>query len=121
MRYSLLWAAAGLLGSISAASAACQVQPFRFFPAQNDSVSTAAVTDNGVCMARFVAGGMLSYTNAEIISKPANGTVTKTGSFAFQYAAKKGYKGSDAFTIKLCGQGNAGAGCSKITYNMTVR
>lgn len=121
MRYSLLLAAAGLCGSIGVASANCRVQPFRFFPSQNDRVTATAVTDDGVCVARFGAGGALSFTNAEIVSKPSSGTVTKTGSFEFRYAAKKGYKGSDAFTIKLCGQGYAGAGCSQITYNMTVR
>lgn len=121
MRLHLIWATATFMASVSAASANCRVQPFRFFPSQNDSVSTTATTTNGVCVAQFSAGGSTSFTMAEIAGKPSHGTLTQTGNFAFRYAAAKGYRGADSFILKVCGATSAGKGCSRLTYNMVVQ
>jgi hypothetical protein len=124
MQSPVLAAAFGatLACSISPAAAAdCRVNPFRFFPAQNDSVTTTAVlTGGGSCIHRFRAGGRLQFTSASIASPPVHGTLEQRP-LRFRYKPKPGFKGSDQYSLKVCGEGTAGAGCSTITYRISVQ
>jgi hypothetical protein len=101
--------------------AMCHIDHGIFHVAWNDSITKRAVSD-GVCHDQYVASGRreTAFTSATLVSPPHNGTLTKTGPFAFVYRAKSGYKGQDVFTMKVCGTQAAGSGCSKITYDMTV-
>jgi hypothetical protein len=104
----------------SAAMAGCRTMPFRFFPAQNDSVSTTSFMDGKGCMHRFSSISNLAMTSHEVVTKPRNGTLTAAGALQFRYLPRAGYKGSDSYTVRICGRGNDGAGCSTITYNVTI-
>jgi Bacterial Ig domain len=91
-----------------------------FFPLQNDSRDMHYETDSKPCMFRYVAGGMLTFTSANIISKPQNGSLEQTQQFTFRYTPKKGFKGTDTMILKTCGSTHSGSGCSTLTYKVKV-
>ena len=119
MRMSLCFVAC--VGSANAAMAECSISPFRFFPSQNDSVSASVITDGASCSHRFSAGGTLSFDKASIASRPAHGDLSQQGNFVFVYKPKKGHKGPDSYSIKVCGKSGSGSGCSVITFNASVQ
>jgi hypothetical protein len=97
----------------------CRVNPFRFFPAQNDSVATTAVLTGKACIHQFRAGDRVHFTSASIASRPANGTLEE-GSLRFRYTPKPGFKGTGRYSVKVCGTAPSGSGCSTITYTVAV-
>ena len=106
----------------SAAMADCRVMHFRFHPAQNDAISTTGVSIGGSeCKHRFRSLSTLQMTSGSIVSRPSNGTLTEIGALQFGYVPKAGYKGMDRYTVRICGRGGAGSGCSTITYNIAVQ
>jgi hypothetical protein len=104
----------------SAAMAGCRTMGFRFFPAQNDSVSTTSVMDAKGCIHVFGSASTLAMTSHTVVARPSNGTLAAIGALRFRYQPRAGYKGPDHYTIRICGKGYDGAGCSTITYNVTV-
>ena len=105
----------------SAAMANCRIIGFRFFVAQNDAVSTTGISTGGSgCTHRFRSFSTTQFTSGSIVSRPSNGTLSEIGALAFRYVPKAGYKGTDRYTVRVCGKGDAGSGCSTITYNLTV-
>ena len=59
-------------------------------------------------------------TSGAIVSRPGNGTLSEVGALQFKYTRKAGFKGADRYTLRVCGRGPGGSGCSTLTYNMTV-
>ena len=114
-----------LLATIFTASAAmadCRTIGFKFYPAQNDSISTTGVTTGGSeCRHRFRSLATLQMTSGSIVSRPSNGTLTEIGALQFSYVPRAGYKGTDQYTVRVCGRGGGGHGCSTITYNIAVQ
>jgi hypothetical protein len=104
----------------SAATAGCRTMGFGFFPAQNDSVSTTSVMDAKGCIHRFGSASTLAMTSHTVVARPSNGTLAAIGALQFRYLPRAGFKGADRYTIRICGKGYDGAGCSTITYNVTV-
>jgi hypothetical protein len=106
----------------SAAMADCRTIGFRFYPAQNDSISTTGVTTGGSeCRHRFRSLATLQLTSGAIVSRPSNGTLTEIVALQFGYRPKAGYKGMDRYSVRICGRGGGGSGCSTITYNIAVQ
>jgi hypothetical protein len=99
----------------------CRTQPFQFYPAQNDTATAVETMDAAGCLNQFRAGGKAMFTEASIVSKPHNGTLSQTGGFAFTYKPKVGFKGSDSYSLKVCGTSPQGTGCSTINYQATVQ
>jgi hypothetical protein len=54
------------------------------------------------------------------VSRPGNGTLSEIGALQFRYAPKKGFKGLDRYSIRICGTSPAGSGCATIAYSITV-
>ena len=107
-------------GFASGANAACTVQGGSFFPYQNDSVSySATVTGNGVCTRTFTSY-KLTFTGVSVVARPSHGSLTPSGVAGFVYRAKPGFKGSDQFVVRACGNHQQGSGCSTLTYNVSV-
>ena len=120
LKWSII-AISALMLSSSIANAACLISPFRFYPAQNDSVlTTAAITDGSACTLRFRSLSTLVFDSASVVSRPSNGTLNKVGALEFVYRPKGGFRGSDKLSVKICGKGTSGAGCSTITYQITI-
>jgi hypothetical protein len=106
----------------STAMADCRTIGFRFFVAQSDAVSTTGISTGGsACTHRFRSFGTTQFTSGSIVSRPSNGTLSEIGALQFRYVPKAGYNGTDRYTVRVCGRGGAGSGCSTITYNLTVR
>ena len=121
MTKTVLAAAIGAIGMTTIAMAECRTMPFISYPAQNDSVSTnSTLTRGSACVHRFRSLNNLHYTSGSIASRPGHGTLTQTGMVEFRYTPQRGFKGVDRYSVRVCGQGGSGSGCSTITYNMTV-
>jgi len=104
-----------------AAMAGCRTMAFISYPTQNDSVSTnSTLTSASACVHRFRSLNTLQYTSGSIATRPSHGTLTQTGMVEFRYTPKRGFKGADRYSVRVCGRGNSGSGCSTVTYNMTV-
>jgi hypothetical protein len=58
--------------------------------------------------------------SSDISQKPGHGKLKKLDVSTYEYRAKKRYKGSDTFAIKVTGQGPGAPGTSVITVNATV-
>jgi hypothetical protein len=119
---------AGLLALIAttamatAAMADCRIMAFRFYVTQNDSVSTTGVsTGGGACTTRIQSLSTVQYTSGTIVSRPSNGVLSEIGPYRFRYKPKVGFKGVDRYTIRICGKGLSGSGCSTITHTITVQ
>ena len=105
----------------SAARAACLITPFTFYATQNDSVATSVVITNGSsCILRFVSHNTLVFESVSVASPPNVGTASSAGTFEIRYKPKAGFKGSDRLSLKVCGKGRTGQGCSTITYNFSI-
>lgn len=120
-----LMAGAALAVSMSllatTAKADCRTAPFRFFVDQNDTVDTTVNTDGSECPIQFRAGGQLMLDGMTIAARPRNGTIATTGALSAVYRPKTGFKGKDAFAIRVCGSNRSGKGCSTIRYAVTVQ
>ena len=62
----------------------------------------------------------VEFTSASIVEQPSNGTFEQTGSFAFKYQPKAGFKGADEYAVKVCGHNSQRSGCATVTYRVTV-
>jgi hypothetical protein len=116
-----LFALMALAMTTSAALADCRTIGFRFYPPQNDSVSTTGISTRGsACTHRYRSLSTLQMTSGSIASPPANGSLSEVGALQFRYKPKAGFKGVDRYAIRVCGRGGSGSGCSTLTYNITV-
>jgi hypothetical protein len=62
-----------------------------------------------------------TVNSSEISQKPAYGKLKKINLTAYEYKAKKKYKGSDSFAIKMTGQGPTASGTSVMTVHATIK
>jgi len=115
---SAVLAACGI--SSGAVAGTCIAGHYNFNPALNDTVTAHMMTTTGKCRHQYSAGGRSEFTSASIVDLPRNGRLKQTGPFSFHYSANKGFKGSDTYSVSVCGKSTAGSGCSKIIYDMTV-
>jgi hypothetical protein len=117
-----LFALIAIAAITSAAQADCRVMGFTFYVTQNDSVSTTGVSTGGSACTTYIRSfSTVQYTSGTIVSRPGSGTLTESGAYRFRYKPKAGFKGVDRYTIRICGKGVSGSGCSTITHNITVQ
>ncbi|HEX4555478.1 MAG TPA: hypothetical protein VH249_15905 [Xanthobacteraceae bacterium] len=113
-----------LLASIAmtgAAAAECRIMSFVFHLSQNDSVSTTGVSNRGgACVTRLRSGSTSTFRSAAVAVPPAKGTLTEFGTMRFRYKPSAGAKGTDRYSIRICGTDRAGSGCSTITHVITL-
>jgi hypothetical protein len=62
-----------------------------------------------------------TVNSSDISQKPQHGKLKRLNISTFEYRAKAGFKGSDAFAIKATGQGPTAAGTSVITVHATMK
>ena len=113
-----------LMASIAmtgAAAADCRIMSFIFHLSQNDSVSTTGVSTRGsACVTRLRSGATSVFRSAAVTASPAKGTLTEFGTMRFRYKPSAGLKGTDRYSIRVCGSDRAGSGCSTITHVITL-
>jgi hypothetical protein len=105
----------------SVAAADCRIMRFTFHLSQNDSVSTTGISTGGsACVTRLWSGGASVFRSAAVTVPPTKGTVTESGTMRFRYKPSAGLKGTDRYSIRICGSDRAGSGCSTITHVITL-
>jgi hypothetical protein len=93
---------------------------FRVAESEPATVQETIVGDAN-CADRFTATGKTQLTSGSISSQPSHGTLQQTGDLAFVYRPQQGFKGSDQYAVKICGENPSGSGCSIITYEVSVQ
>ena len=115
----MIGAVAGLAMGATAAVADCSVIGGRFHPAQRDVLNLSGVMPAGsTCIHKIRALNTYRFASAAVVSAPHNGTLAPMESFSFRYQPKAGFRGSDEYSVKVCGV-RQGA-CSMLMYRMTV-
>lgn len=100
----------------TAAFADCTTSDYNF-QFSNDTVKALSTVDAGGCHYEFSVEGT-TLSKLTVATKPKHGTLKQTGRFTFQYDPTKGFKGADAYAIKICEESG---GCSTVTYAATVQ
>lgn len=123
LRRVVLPAALGIFaaaGFASQASAACDVDGDLFYLHKNDASKHTAKMDIDGCDLHFISAKNVTFRSAAIVAKPKNGALRKIAHLEFRYRPKPGFKGNDAFSLKVCGKTPAGSGCSTLHYTAKV-
>jgi hypothetical protein len=107
-------------GFSSPASAACDVKGEIFYLHKNDVSRNTAKTDLNGCDLHFISAGKITFRSAAIVAKPKNGSLRKIAHLEFRYRPKTGFKGNDAFSVKVCGKTPNGSGCSTLHYDAAI-
>ena len=116
----LLTLAATLLLSLPA-RANCTNPTFDFFPERGGAVVVETmVTGGSSCSHNFAEGPGYKFTAAAIERRPEHGTLRKEGAFRYVYRPDAGYKGKDAYLLKICATKGGAKGCSTIAYVVTL-
>jgi hypothetical protein len=108
----------------AATSGGCHTDGYTFSAVLNQSATANSVSIGGATCFYTVAPihpDQVQFTSASIVKQPNNGTFEQTGSFAFKYQPKSGFRGTDGYAIKVCGHNSQRAGCATITYHVTVK
>jgi len=101
--------------------ATCLTQGPGFSPPQNDKISYVAFMSNAGCRHVYRTIGSFIMEKAVVMKQPNHGTLTQTGEFSFTYKPIAGFLGKDSYIIYVCGKGNSGSGCSRLTYEAIVQ
>jgi hypothetical protein len=102
------------------AFAACDVKGEIFYLHKNDVSRNTAKTDMHGCDLHFISAGKINFRSAAVVAKPKNGSLRKIAHLEFRYRPKPGFKGNDAFSVKVCGKTPNGSGCSTLHYDAAV-
>jgi hypothetical protein len=77
------------------------------------------IIGGAACIHRLDDRGVM-FTGVSIAKRPRHGTLEQTGEYEHTYRPDPGYKGLDRYAISVCGQSDAGSGCSILTYEVGV-
>jgi hypothetical protein len=77
------------------------------------------VAAGGTCLFPIRMEGVVR--SSSIAQKPAHGTLKRINISTYEFTAKAGYKGPDAFAVKATGKGPKSSGTSVITMNATIQ
>jgi hypothetical protein len=122
MRTLMIAVATAMFGSLisTAVHADCRTSS-GWFQLQGDSVSYSDTVSGGSgCTHPSRASGNTIFTSVSVVSPPRNGTLSSSGLSA-TYTPKSGFKGSDQYIIKVCGNRSGSPGCSTLTYAVTAQ
>jgi len=120
IKYLYPMLAATLLLSLPA-RAECSYPTFDFFPERGGAVVVETmVTGGSSCTHNFAEGPGYKFTSAAIERRPKHGTLRKEGAFRYVYRPDAGFKGKDAYLVKICATKGDAKGCSTIAYVVTL-
>jgi hypothetical protein len=106
------------LSSSARAQTACQIVG-NFAPFGQNMSGEFDVKSGGSCRSALAMPGTMQ--SAKIVTKPQHGTVRLVTPTTFEYKAKPGFTGSDAFTLAATGFGTLGTGTSTLNMKVNVR
>ena len=120
IKYLFPTLAATLLLSLPA-RAECTYPTFDFFPERGGAVVVEMmVTGGSSCTHNFAEGPGYKFTSVAIERRPEHGTLRKQGAFRYVYRPDAGFKGKDAYLVKICAAKGEAKGCSMLAYVITL-
>jgi hypothetical protein len=111
-------AIASLATATSARADSCQIIG-NFAPFGQTMSGEFDVPSGGSCTSALSMPGTMQRT--KIITRPQHGTVRMVSLTTFEYKAKPGYTGSDAFALAATGAGTLGTGTSTLNMKVNVK
>jgi hypothetical protein len=116
------FAVAGMALLSLPARAECSYPPFDFFPDKGGGVVVEMTVKAGTtCSHNFAEGPGYRFTSIGVDRAPEHGVLRKTGPFRYVYTPSGGFKGKDAYIVKICATKGAAKGCSVVAYVATVQ
>jgi hypothetical protein len=116
-----LLALSAIVTMTTAAMGDCRTIGSRFSFAQNTATTTTGVSTKGApCGMRFTSPVDGRLDSIAVAARPSHGALREFGGMSWLYKPAGGFKGTDSYTLRLCGRSTAGAGCATVTYNITV-
>lgn len=112
--------AASVVGASAPAEAACQRVNPRFYFQGDEHRIPMRCDQRGTWHAHRTAG-TVELTALAVAKHPANGKLAPRDGAGWSYRPNPGFTGNDAFSIRICGRGRAGEGCSMLHYLVTVQ
>jgi hypothetical protein len=99
----------------------CSATPVRYHY-RNETVQSSLNAKGGErCVLTRKPSPGASIGALKIIAQPRNGSVQSLEGFSVAYTPRRGFKGTDHFIQRVCGDSNLeGANCSNIEYEVTV-
>jgi hypothetical protein len=114
----LIGAASLMSGSLARAASDCSISG-TLADWGESSTGYIDMKSGGSCQFPIRIRGTVN--SSDISQKPQHGKLKRLNISTFEYRAKAGFKGSDAFAIKATGQGPTAAGTSVITVHATMK
>jgi hypothetical protein len=105
--------------SLSPALAACRGEGGGAFLLENDTRNMRLLI-RGSCARSMQTSALSYFTSIKVAQAPTHGTIRVQNEYSFVYTAKPGYRGPDAFAIRICGQNRGRDGCSTLTYQAQI-
>jgi hypothetical protein len=74
------------------------------------------------CTDEFIAGSRSMFKRLILVSAPKHGSITLREGGHYRYKTPPGYRGLDAFTLRVCGIEAGGyAGCADLQYSVNIQ
>lgn len=81
-----------------------------------------AIRSGATCEATFGSYGNanLTFKRLLLVTPPVRGKIKLREGGYYIYSAPAGYKGSDTFTLRVCGSQDNKPGCATLQYSVTI-
>jgi hypothetical protein len=113
--------AACALSLITPARADCRSSPWRGSLERSPTIQLAQTMRSGTCLVSYRGGLNVTYESLSFIQRPQHLRITPgSNGYSFRLNILGGYKGKDAYTVRLCGRNNLGNGCITLVYDVTI-
>jgi hypothetical protein len=83
-------------------------------------IMTSVARSGQECRGYFRSSGTTIFKNLYLVSAPSNGTVRLQSGGYYFYKAKAGFRGNDAFTLRICGTQGGFDGCTDLALKIIV-
>ncbi len=107
--------------SVSDASAKCSVRGQYHLTSEGPWPRSIVMRSGDVCEQTFHAGGTMMFKRLYVVTRPHQGTLNLREGGYFRYVPKTGYKGTDAFTLRICGEQGGRQGCANLAFDATIQ
>ncbi len=98
----------------------CQTSSFNF-GFNNETIAVRQVVPTGGCSTGYRGGVDVSFQEITFTQRPASLVVEpRSNGFAWTLRPRAGFRGQDAYTVRVCGTARGRRGCSTIAYSVTV-
>ncbi len=117
----LIGAALFILASTGGAQARCGVLGYFLFSSEGPWSMAMEVDAGKRCSSLFASGGASVFKRLYIVSQPQHGSVSIAQGGHYSYNPKPGFRGSDTFMLRVCGNTSGTDGCANLKYDVNVQ